>query len=501
MSEATITVLLEEPIARIHPNVYGHFAEHLGACIYEGIWVGPESPIPNVDGIRRDVVDALRRIAPPVLRWPGGCFADDYHWEDGVGPQESRPSTVNLWWGEDIETNAFGTHEFIRLCRLIGAEPYICGNVGSGSPAEMRAWVEYCNFPGDSTLARRRAGNGSPEPFGVRYWGVGNENWGCGGSMTPEHYGAEYRRYATYLKDLGGTELFLIACGPPGNNPDWTRRLLETVYGESRRPPRLHGLGAHYYCGTAGTATEYTVDEWYTLLHRAARVEDLVLQQRAAMDGYDPRRRVGLIVDEWGTWHPPSPGRHARHLWQQNTLRDGLVAALTLDTFNRHADKVVMANIAQTVNVLQAMILTEGPRMVTTPTFHVYEMYREHQGARAVRAIVDAPAIDVAGAEGAALAALSGSASVRDGTLTLSVVNAHAEQPMETEIAIRGAGGATVPVEARTLTHEDIHAHNTFDAPEAVRPSDGRAELDPVGGRYTFPPASVTVLRLPVGSR
>lgn len=503
MTDARIVLALDEPIGRISPNIYGHFAEHLGACIYDGIWVGEDSSIPNDGGIRLDVVEALRRIAPPVIRWPGGCFADDYHWEDGIGPREERPRTVNLWWGHDIETNAFGTHEFIRLCRMVGAEPYICGNVGSGTPAEMRRWWEYCNFDGDSTLARRRAGNGSPEPFRVRFWGVGNENWGCGGTMLAEDYAVEYRRFSTFIQEMGGTEPFLVACGPNGNNADWTRTFLAKLHECQRRPPRVHGLGAHYYCGTGGTATEYTEEEWYALLHRASAVERLVIQQRAVMDGFDSTRRIGLIVDEWGTWHPPAEGHNPRHLWQQNTMRDALVAAISLDVFNRHADKVVMANIAQMINVLQAMILTDGPRMVTTPTYHTYALYRHHQGATSVRAIVDGPSIDAVdtdarGAGWKALDLVSGSASVQGDTLTLSLVNASASDPADVAISLRG--GRASYAEGSVLAAEDIHAHNTFDAPDAVTP---RAAAAPAMGeeiRYTLPPASITVLRFTLGS-
>ncbi len=498
MSKNRITVLAQTPIARIDPNVYGHFAEHLGACIYPGIWVGEGSSVPNIGGIRKDVVEALRRIAPPVLRWPGGCFADDYHWEDGVGPRESRPRTVNMWWGEDIETNEFGTHEFIQLCRLIGAEPYICGNVGSGSPYELRSWLEYANFAGDSTLARRRAANGSPEPFNVRYWGVGNENWGCGGNMTPEEYGAEYMRYATYLHDISGTELFLIACGPNGNNADWTRRLLTRLYA-GRRGPRMHGFAAHYYCGTAGTATEYTVDEWYTLIERAMGVETLIRQQRGILDGFDPERKIGLIIDEWGTWHRPTPGYNPRHLWQQNTMRDALVAAASLDVFNRHADKVVMSNIAQTINVLQAMVLADDKRMVTTPTYHVYEMYKHHQGATSVLTRFEGPEITFSPAgEEKSLPALSGSASVRDGVLTLSVVNSSATETLEAAIDFAEASAALTS--ARVLANADIHAHNTFDAPAAVVPVDRTAPAGVKQLVWAFDPASVTVFRFRLGA-
>ena len=404
--EGTIRIFLEEPIARINPNIYGHFAEHLGRCIYEGIWVGEDSAIPNTDGIRNDVFEAMKRIKPPVIRWPGGCFADDYHWEDGVGPRDQRPRTINAHWGQVIDTNEFGTHEFVEFCRRVGAAPYICGNVGSGSPRELRDWVEYCNFSGDSTRARQRAANGHPESFRVKYWGVGNENWGCGGNFDPEDYAVEYKRFSTFLFDFQDAPLYLIACGPSSNNAQWTHKFFEKL----GRRRRIHGFAAHYYCGTAGTSTEYTVEQWYQLIHRASLMENLVVQQRAIMDGYDPERRIGLIVDEWGTWHPPESGRERRFLWQQNTLRDALVAALSLDIFNRHADKVVMGNIAQTINVLQAMILTEEEKMLVTPTGHVYGMYAPHQGARSLRTSFEAKSISF---DDQSLFGLAGSASLK----------------------------------------------------------------------------------------
>lgn len=492
---AKITICLNEPIAVIRPELYGHFAEHLGACVDGGLWVGDDPAIPNLGGLRRDVLDALRKLRIPVLRWPGGCYADDYHWEDGVGPRSARPRRVNLWWGENIESNHFGTHEFIQLCRYLGAEPYLAGNLGSGSVREMRDWVEYCNFPGDSTLARRRAANDSPQPFGVKYWGVGNENWGCGGNFCPEDYAAEYKRYATYLRDFGGTPLFLIACGPDGNNPDWTRRFLSKL-GPPRGSLRLHGYAAHYYCGTAGTATEYSIPEWYELLEKATRVEPLILEQRALLDDVDPDRKIGLILDEWGTWHPPTPGRHPQHLWQQNTLRDALVAALTLDTFNRHADKIVMANIAQMVNVLQALILTDGPRMLTTPTYHVYDLYQSHQAGRSVRAVFESPDVSFAvGNERRRLPGLSGSASIKNGELTLSVVNPHATLPADAIITLRG--GTIREADVFMLTHDDLTAHNTFDEPHALQPETARAEINGEW-THTFPPASVVVFRAKV---
>lgn len=495
MPRAKIIVHLNEPPGPlIRPELYGHFAEHLGECVYGGLWVGEDSEIPNYGGLRADVIEALRRLKPPVLRWPGGCFADDYHWRDGIGPRRDRPRTVNLWWGQTIETNHFGTDEFLNLCRYLGAEPYLAGNVGSGSPAEMRDWMEYCNYGGDSTLARRRAANGSPQPFGVRYWGVGNENWNCGGAFCPEDYAAQYRRFATYLRDFGGTQPFLIGCGPDGNDLDWTRRFFTKL--GARGLGMIHGYAAHYYCGTAGpSATEYDVNQWYELLAKAAAVETLIEQQRGLMDEFDPHRRVGLVLDEWGTWHFPTPGRNPAFLWQQNTLRDALAAAITLDTFNRHADKLVMANVAQVANVLQAMVLTAGDRMVLTPTYHVFEMYQSHQGGRAVRATFEAPALSfAAGDERRQLAGLSGSASVKDGVLTVSVVNPHATLPSDVAINLRGGPGALSSVAVRVLTHEDITAHNTFDDPEALLPKAGEVAS---GGdlRIELPAASVTVLQ------
>jgi alpha-N-arabinofuranosidase len=509
MPTPTIRVFVDQPGPVINPNLYGHFAEHLGACINDGIWVGPDSAIPNDDGIRTDVAQALKRLHPPVLRWPGGCFADDYHWQDGIGPRERRPRRVNIWWGDAIEPNGFGTHEFMRLCRIIGAEPYFCGNVGSGSPRELRDWVEYCNFAGDSTLAAERAANGAAEPFGVRWWGVGNENWGCGGNFCPEDYAVEYKRFSTYLRDFSGTPLSLIACGPGGNDPEWTRRFF-TKLGSFRR---INAFSAHYYCGTSGTATEYTVDQWYELIARSLRMESLIKQQRAILDGFDPERRIGLIVDEWGTWHPAESGRNPRYLWQQNTMRDALVAAATLDIFNRHADKVVMANIAQTINVLQAMILTEGDRMVLTPTYHVFDMYQSHQGGTLIptafeageivfqagggsAGVTDAAGIMAAGQTGH-LPWLSGSASVKDGVLTLSVVNAHASEPVEAAIRLQRASVAAAT--ALELMHVDIHAHNTFDTPDIVQPI--TRALEPPSGewRHLFYPGSVTVLKVKLG--
>ena len=456
--------------ARISPLIYGHFAEHLGACIYGGIWVGEDSSIPNTGGIRNDVVAALRRARPSVLRWPGGCFADDYHWADGTGPRERRPRRVNIWWDGVVETNEFGTNEFVRLCRAIGAEPYVCGNVGSGQVRELRDWVEYCNHPGGTTLADARAAGGSPEPLRVRYWGVGNENWGCGGSFTPEDYCTEYRRFATFVRPFGDTHPFRIACGPAGNDAEWTRRFFEKLFRDFWRGPGIEGFAAHYYCGSAGADVEFTRDQWYEQLRKARYMEQVVVDQRAVMDEYDPERKIALVVDEWGAWHhvPAQAGRPL--LFQQNTMRDALVAALTLDIFNRHADAVLMANIAQMVNVLQALVLTDGPRMAVTPTCHVYAMYADHQGGLSVPMQVEADTVAFE-AEGQRqeLFRLAGSASLAGETLTVTLTHTHASEALEVEVALQG-GARVAEGRAEVLAHDDVHAHNTFEEPEAVTP-------------------------------
>lgn len=492
----TCHVHVHDHYATIDPNLYGHFAEHLGTCIYEGLWVGEESSIPNTHGIRNDVLEALRRIRPPVIRWPGGCFADTYHWEDGIGPRESRPRRVNVWWGQDIETNAFGTHEFMAACRLLGAQPYLCGNVGSGTPQEMAAWVEYCNFEGDSTLAERRRANGAAEPFGVTYWGVGNENWGCGGNLDPEDYAVEYRRFATYLHEFSGRPLYLIGCGPSGNDPDWTRRFLTKL----GRRARLHGFAAHYYCGTAGTATEYDERQFLVLVHRALTgMERLIVQQRATLDSFDPERRIGLIVDEWGTWHPTDPGHPPRSLWQQNTIRDALVAAGTLDVFNRHADKLVMGNIAQMINVLQAMCLTDGARMITTPTYHVYELYVPHQGARAVRAVVESEALTFRSDDGKEhrIDTGAGSASLKDRSLYVTLT--HHSPSASSEVTIKLHGASAGAARGRVLAGADIRAHNTFEEPEAVRPAPLETKVAGAEVVVTLPPAAVAGIAIDLG--
>jgi alpha-N-arabinofuranosidase len=472
-----ILVLPHEEIGTINSFLHGHFAEHLGELVYPGVFVGADSPIPNTNGIRNDVVEALKPLNVPVLRWPGGCFADTYHWRDGIGPREKRPMRVNVHWDMAKEPNQFGTHEFIAFCRLLGAEPYFAANLGSAPPEETRNWLEYCNFEGPSALAEERAANGDKEPFRVKYWGIGNENWGCGGHMSPEQYASEFARYRTFARNYPGTQIEAIACGPFDWYWEWTQKVFETLK-QRNSLQMMQGFAGHYYCGAAGTATEYNESQWLELLSKAAAMEGIVTGHRAIMDEYDPERKIKLIYDEWGAWHPVENGKPAGGLYQQNTIRDACVAALTLDIFHNHADKLFMANIAQMINVLQAVLLVEGDRVVKTPTYHVFDLYRPHKGAQAVRLISSAEVISdgEAAAEHCrkcyrdkqpfALRAVQGSASVKDGNLCVTVVNAHPSQEVELDIDLHDSHMETA--EVVTLKTGDIHDHNTFGRPDLV---------------------------------
>ncbi len=506
-STQRVVILPHEPIAPIQADLHGHFTEHLGELVYPGICVPPDGSIANTGGIRQDVVEALKPLEIPVLRWPGGCFADDYHWRDGIGPRDQRPLRINRHWGMTEEPNHFGTHEFIAFCRALGAEPYFAANLGSGSPKEMRDWVEYCNFAGRSTLAEERRANGresaTSEPFGVRYWGIGNENWGCGGNISPEHYAEEYCRYRTYLSSYGDVRVEGIACGPNNADWDWTRRFMETVargYGDRQR--LVQGFAAHYYCGTAGSATHFTDSQWLELLARASAIEGVITGTRQLMDEWDPKRRIKLLMDEWGTWHPVESGKPPRGLYQQNTMRDACVAALTLDTFHRHADKLWMANIAQLINVLQALLLVEEDRVVKTPTFHVFDLYRPHKGATAVRFLTAADTLSdgEASAEWCRtrsldrqpfrLPAVHGSASIRDGRICVTAVNCHPTQEVELEVELHRSRWRDP--ETATLAADDLRAANTFTEPARVtlgktRPVSADAGLL----RITVPPGGV----------
>lgn len=491
---ATIDILYPETLGTISPDIYGHFSEHIGGVIYDGIWVGEDSEVPNIDGFRKELVELFRSIRPAVLRWPGGCFAETYNWRDGIGPRAERPVTVNWWYNSDkrLESNAVGTHEFMRFCRLVGAKPYFAANATSLTPLEIRNWIEYCNFPRDSTtLAKLREANGDAEPFAVGYWGLGNENWGGGGNMTPESYCDTYRKYAIIAGSVAPESKF-IACGPNGGDVDWTRRFLAGFFapqsGGAQYGTKLDGLSLHYYCGTAGEAVKFTEDQWYELLNKACRMEELILQHRGAMDSYDPKRSVGLVVDEWGCWHNGGSGPSAggNLFEQQGTMRDALVAAMTLNIFNNHCDIVMMANVAQLVNNLHCLFLAGGARMTATPSYHVFDMMKGHQGAKAVKAV--ASTRRVGGVD-----EVSCSCSVKDGKTLLTLVNANYSDAIDVELILHGAafGGPA----ANAVLTASPQAHNTFDDPNAVRPE--HSTVSASGDKMTLqlPAASVTCLQ------
>ena len=489
-----LVVQADSSQAVIDPNIYGHFSEHLGRCIYEGIWVGPESPIPNTQGIRNDVLKALRALKVPVLRWPGGCFADEYHWKDGIGPKEQRKRMVNTHWGGVVEDNSFGTHEFLLLCELLGCEPYINGNVGSGTVQEMSEWVEYLTFEGESPMAQLRAKNGHPKAWKVKYFGVGNESWGCGGNMRPELYADIYRRYQTFVRNYGENKIFRIACGANVADYKWTEVLMQeaTKY--------FDGLTLHHYAWgpgpnweDKGAATGFPKDQWFNLLKNANRMDELITRHSTIMDQYDAEKRVSMIVDEWGAWYKVETGTNPGFLYQQNSIRDALVAGLTLNIFHKHADRVRMANLAQTVNVLQSVILTDKEKMLLTPTYHVLHMFQVHQGATSLDITLDAGSFT----EEPGLPRLSASAS-RDakGNVHLSLCNLDPGEPAQLTIDVRG-WGAKLKVSGEVLTAPALDSHNTFDKPETVKP----VVLDSLTLKgnlleVTLPARSVSVVRV-----
>jgi len=366
---------------QISKNIYGHFAEHLGRCIYDGIWVGPDSPVPNINGYRKDVFEALKALDIPVLRWPGGCFADTYHWKDGIGPRNQRPSIKNVFWGGVVEDNSFGTHEFLNLCEMLGCDAYVSANVGSGTVAEMVEWIEYMTSADDVAMARLRRQNGRDKPWNVRFLGIGNESWGCGGNMTPEYYSDLMKHYSTYVSQYGREKMTRVGCGANGADYNWTRVVMQ------KAARHMDALSVHYYTiagpgwNNKTAATGFGEDLYFSGIRAGLRMDELLRRHSNIMDEYDPRKRVGLYVDEWGIWTDVEPGTNPGFLFQQNSIRDALIAATTFDIFNKYADRVKMANIAQTVNVLQAMILTEGDKMVLTPTYHIFNMYKVHGGA------------------------------------------------------------------------------------------------------------------------
>ncbi|GFR38054.1 intracellular exo-alpha-L-arabinofuranosidase 2 [Insulibacter thermoxylanivorax] len=478
---------------KISKHIYGHFSEHLGRCIYEGIWVGEDSPIPNINGIRKDVLEALKRIQIPVLRWPGGCFADEYHWKDGVGPRDQRKMMVNTHWGGVTENNHFGTHEFMMLCELLECEPYICGNVGSGTVQEMSEWVEYMTFDGDSPMSRWRAENGRKEPWKLKYFGVGNENWGCGGNMRAEYYADEYRRYQTYVRNYGSNRIYRIACGPNVDDYHWMEVMMRQAGNF------MDGISLHYYTvpgewSNKGSATQFDEQEWFTTLKKTLFMDTLIRNHSAIMDRYDPEKRVGLIVDEWGTWYDVEPGTNPGFLYQQNTLRDALVAGINLNIFNNHNDRVHMANIAQTINVLQAVILTEGEKMILTPTYHVFDMYKVHQDATRIDVYLESEEYVM---EDEKLPKLSVSASKdAQGRINITLCNLDHENGAEVPVDLHGISSVK-NVTGTVLTADKIQAHNTFEDPEVVKPvSFEDFKLNEQGLNVSMPAKSVVLLTI-----
>jgi len=476
----------------IDKNIYGHFSEHLGACIYGGYWVGEDSPIPNTRGIRNDVVEALKKIKIPVLRWPGGCFADEYHWKDGIGPKDKRLPMVNTHWGRVTENNHFGTHEFLDLCEQLGCEPYICGNVGSGTVREMQEWIEYITFDGESPMADLRRKNGREEPWKLRYFGVGNENWGCGGNMRPEYYADLYRRFQTYVRHFSGNRIYRIACGSQSEDYHWTEVLMrEAGY-------RMNGLSYHYYTvpggwGNKNSATEFGEADWFENLQKALLMDKYLTRHSTIMDRFDPEKRVGLIVDEWGNWYEVEPGTNPSFLYQQSSLRDALTAGLTLNIFNHHCDRVKMANIAQTINVLQSLILTRDEKMVLTPTYHVFDMYKVHQDATLLPSQLDCVEYEF---EKDSIPAISASASQdKDGRIHITLCNLDPNKSQNITCELRGF----VPqdMSGRILTSGAMTAHNTFDKPETVKPAEFRdAKIEGKNLTTVLPPKSVVLLAI-----
>ncbi len=488
-----INVDVEKSI--ISKNIYGHFAEHLGRCIYEGFWVGEDSEIPNVRGIRTDVVEALKRIKVPVLRWPGGCFADKYHWMDGIGPREARPSGINTFWGGVLESNEFGTHEFMDLCEMLGADPYIAGNVGSGTVEEMQEWVEYMTADiGSMALLRKQ--NGREEPWKVPFFGVGNENWGCGGEMTPEYYADLYRQYQSYVVRFPGNEdMKKVACGP--GDPDLT--WLEVVMSKATR--FMDAITLHRYVFTGswdasigkGHATEFDRDLWVKLMENTAMIDFLVKDFIRVMDKYDREKRVELYVDEWGTWWDQEAGSQSGFLYQQNTMRDAVSASVFLNCFNQHSDRVKMANIAQINNVLQAMILTDKDKMITTPTFHVFELYTVHHDATLLES--ELTCNPLAGSE-KKIESLSVSVS-KDaaGTVNITVSNLDPDKPAELVCDI--AGLTPKSASGKVLNGPKMNSHNTFDKPNEVNIS-ALKDVKLSGNKLTvvLPPHSVSLIQV-----
>ena len=497
----TLNANAQDATVRVHENgtgetipaaIYGQFSEHLGRCIYGGLWVGKDSKVPNVEGYRADVFNALKALKVPVMRWAGLSFAGDYHWMDGIGPQEQRAYISNNNWGGTLEDNSFGTHEFLNLCEMLDIEPYISGNVGSGSVEEMAKWVEYMTSDAKSTMADLRRSNGRQEPWRVKYFGIGNEAWGCGGNMTPEYYSDLYRRYATYLRDFSGNRLYKIASGASDYDYNWTKVLMENLKGKG-----MAGVSLHYYTvidwSDKGSATAFSDKEYYNILSKSIEIEDVLKKHIDIMDTADPKNTVDLLLDEWGTWYNVEPGTNPGHLYQQNTMRDALVAALNFNIFHKYTRRLKMANIAQVVNVLQAMILTNETEMVLTPTYHVFEMYNVHQDAEYLASdiitpktkcdrAIDVPVVDI-------------TASKKDGELHLSLVNTDLKNSKKVLVTFDDPKSVSKILSARVLSSKDVRDYNDFGSADKVAPKAfSDYKLTKQGLELVLPPVSVVAV-------
>ncbi|MCQ2235729.1 MAG: alpha-N-arabinofuranosidase [Bacteroidales bacterium] len=494
-SKASIVVNADQGNVQISRHIYGHFSEHLGHCIYGGFYVGEDSPIPNTKGIRNDVVEALKNLRIPNLRWPGGCFADEYHWMDGIGPKENRPKMVNTHWGGVTEDNSFGTHDFLDMCELIGTEPYICGNVGSGTVEEMSKWVEYMTFDGESPMSKLRKENGREKPWKVQFLAVGNESWGCGGEMTPEFYADNYRRYQTFCRNYGDNHLLKVAGGANVDDYNWTEVMMKRV------PARfMWGLSLHYYThpggwDNKGSATQFTPRQYAETMKRCLKMDELVTRHDAIMTKYDPKKRVALVVDEWGSWYDVEPGTNPGFLFQQNTMRDALIAASTLNIFHKHADRVKMANLAQIINVLQAVIFTDGDKMLLTPTYHIFDMYKIHQDATLLPSVVKTEKFTV---DEFSVDQVNASASVdKDGVIHVSVANLDLNKSVEVSVDIRGVKVNAVE-KVQVLTSDKINDYNSFEKPNKIQLTDGAKNCKLKNGVLTISMPAKSVVTVAV---
>ncbi len=477
----------------ISKYIYSHFAEHLGRGIYDGFYVGDTSKIPNTMGVRNDVIAALRKMKIPALRWPGGCFADTYHWRDGVGPKDKRPAIINRWWGGTVEDNSFGTNEFLNMCELLGADPYISGNVGSGTVQELSDWVNYVSSDSKNPMSDLRRANGRDKPWNVKFWGIGNEAWGCGGNMTADYYANEFRKYSTFMTSWNPqNRIFRVASGANSDDYHWTETLMKNV------PLNLiEGIGLHHYAiiswENKGSATKFTEQQYFATMKSALYMDSLITKHSAIMDKYDPKKKVGLLVDEWGGWYDVEPGTNPGFLYQQNTMRDAMIAGATLNIFNNHADRVRMANLAQCINVLQAVILTKGDKMILTPTYYVMEMYNVHQNATLLPISVKSEDYTL-GTE--KLPAVSASASRdKDGVVHISLVNIDPDHVHK--VSLKFDGKKIVSIEGSILASASVNDYNSFDEPGKIKPEIFKgAVLKNKDVNVTLPSASVVVLTL-----